>query len=320
MRFAIYGAGAIGGYLGGMLSLAGEDVTLIARGPHFDAMVKNGLVIETSSGTVHTTPNITDDPSSIGPVDYIFLTVKAHSIPEIVLNLDQLIKDTTAIVSAQNGIPWWYFEKYEGPLSGKHIECVDPDRIISKNISPDRIIGCIVYPATEMSQPGVIRHIEGDRFSLGELDGSHTDRCKTLADILIRSGFRAPIRTDIRKEIWTKLLGNMAFNPLSALTRSTLAEMTKNDAVASISKSMMAEADAVAVALGLDIPISIEQRFQGAQKVGNHKTSMLQDLEAGRRLELNSIIGAALEIGDLLDIPMPYTKTIYSCLSLLVRE
>ena len=320
MRFAIYGAGAIGAYLGARLALGGEEVTLIARGPHLQAMRDNGVSVRSPQGDFQAQPAATDDPRLVGPVDFVFLTVKAHSLSEIVPHLGPLLGPETAVVSAQNGIPWWYFQRHGGEWEGTHLESVDPGDIIFQHIVPERVIGCVVYPSAEIVEPGVIQHIEGERFSIGELDGSSSERCRTLSAALIKSGFRAPVRPQIRQDLWVKLLGNVAFNPLSALTRATLAEMTSNPAVGTIARSMMAEADAVAKALGVEVPVTIEQRFAGAQRVGHHKTSMLQDLEAGRRLELESIVGAVLELGGKLGISMPYTSTVYACLKLLTES
>ena len=319
MKFAVYGAGAIGGYLGAKLALSGEDVHLIARGPNLAAIKSNGIHIYGENEKILANPNASDNPSEIGPVDFLFLTVKAHGLTDIAPQIHPLLHDETTIISAQNGIPWWYFQKHGGPWDGSALESVDPDGVLSENIDINRVIGCIVYPSTELVEPGIIKHIEGDRFSLGELDGSSSDRIKSLSSSLIKAGLRAPIRPHIRRELWAKLLGNLAFNPISALTRSTIAEMTNDTDIEATAKAMMAEADSVATALGIDIPISIDQRFSGAQKVGDHKTSMLQDLEMGRRLEIDSVMGAVLEIGAKRDMPMPYTNAIYSCLKLLTK-
>jgi 2-dehydropantoate 2-reductase len=319
MKFAVYGAGAIGGYLGAKLALSGEDVSLIARGNNLAAIKKNGIQIHSEKESIVANPKASDNPSDIGPVDFLFLTVKAHGVTDIAPQIHPLLNDKTTIISAQNGIPWWYFQKHGGDWDGSSLESVDPEGIIAKNIDINRVIGCIVYPSTELIEPGIIKHIEGDRFSLGEIDGSSSERIKTLSSSLIKAGLRAPIRPHIRRELWTKLLGNLAFNPISALTRSTLSEMTNDPNIKATAKAMMAEADAVATALNIEIPISIDQRFAGAQKVGNHKTSMLQDLEMGRPLEIDSVIGAVLEIGAKLGIYMPYTNSIYSCLKLLTK-
>ena len=320
MRIAIYGAGAIGAFLGAKLALGGEDVILIARGPHLRAIQCHGVRIRSPQGDIQAHPAATDDPTTIGPVDFLFLTVKAHSLTAIAPQLAPLLGPETAVVSAQNGVPWWYFQRHGGQWDGTHLESVDPGGVISRAIDPSRIIGCVVYPSAEVAEPGVIKHTEGERFSIGELDGSSSERCKQLSVALLRAGLKGPIRSRIRHDLWVKLLGNMAFNPLSAITRATMVEIATHPETSTIARAMMAEADSVARALGVDVPISIEQRFSGAEKVGHHKTSMLQDLEAGRPLELESIVGAVVELGDKLGIPVPHTRTIYACVKLLTTQ
>ncbi|MCH7736490.1 MAG: 2-dehydropantoate 2-reductase [Chloroflexi bacterium] len=317
MKFAIVGAGAIGAFLGAKLSLSGEDVYLIARGPHLKEMQANGVRVRSPEGDFEAHPTATDDYESIGPVDFVFLTVKAHSLTGIAPNLAPLLGLDTAVVSAQNGIPWWYFMSHGGPFDGTSIESVDPGGVIAKAIDPSRIIGCVVYPSTVIVQPGVIEHIEGNRFSIGELDGSSTERCKRLAAALIGAGLRAPIRSHIRHDMWIKLLGNVVFNPMSALTGATLVEMATHPETSAIARAVMGEADAVAEALGVRLRLTIGQRMDGARKVGAHKTSMLQDLEAGRPMELDSVVGVVIELGEKLGLPMPHTKTLYSCARLL---
>ena len=317
MRFAVVGAGAVGAYLGAKLALSGEEVVLVARGPHLQAMQAHGVRVRSGEGDFEAHPTTTGNLESVGPVDFLFLTVKAHSLPAVVPKLAALLGPDTAVVSAQNGIPWWYFQRHGGPWEGTHLETVDPGRNISSAIPPKRIIGCVVYPSTVLVEPGVIEHIEGDRFGIGELDGSTTDRCRELSRALTRSGLRGPIRSRIRHDIWVKLLGNVAFNPISALTRATLYEMTTHAEVRDLARAMMEEADAVARGLGVETPVSIEQRMAGAQKVGHHKTSMLQDLESGRPMELESIVGAVVELGDKVGIPMPNTRAVYACAKLL---
>jgi len=317
VRFAVIGAGAVGAYLGAKLALSGEEVVLFARGPHLQAMQAHGVRVRSGEGNFEAHPTATDDLESAGPVDFLFLTVKAHSLPAVVPRLAALLGPDTAVVSAQNGIPWWYFQRHGGPWEGTHLETVDPDKVIASAIHPERIIGCVVYPSTALVEPGVIEHIEGDRFGIGELDGSTTDRCRDLSRALTRSGLRGPIRSRIRHDIWVKLLGNVAFNPISALTRATLYEMATHAEVRELVREVMAEADAVARSLGVEIPVSIERRMAGAQKVGHHKTSMLQDLEAGRPIELESIVGAVVELGDKVGVPMPQTRAVYACAKLL---
>ena len=317
MKIAIVGAGAIGAFLGAKLALAGEDVYLIARGPHLKAMQANGVRVRSPEGNFEAHPTATHDYESIGPVEYVFLTVKAHSLTAIAPSLAPLLGPDTAVVSAQNGIPWWYFMGQGGPFDGSSIESIDPGGVIAHAIDSSRVIGCVVYPSTVIVEPGVIEHIEGNRFSIGELDGTSSERCKRLAASLITAGLRAPIRGHIRHDMWIKLLGNVVFNPMSALTGATLVEMATHPESSDIVRAVMAEADAVAEGLGVRLPLTIDQRMDGARKVGAHRTSMLQDLEAGRPMELESVVGVVIELGEKLGLSMPHTKTLYSCARLL---
>ena len=317
MKIAIVGAGAIGAFLGAKLALSGEDVYLIARGPHLKAMQANGVRVRSPEGNFEAHPTATHDYESIGPVEYVFLTVKAHSLTAIAPSLAPLLGPDTAVVSAQNGIPWWYFIGHGGPFDGSSIESVDPGGVIAQAIDSSRVIGCVVYPSTVIVEPGVIEHIEGNRFSIGELDGTSSERCKRLAASLIGAGLRAPIRGHIRHDMWIKLLGNVVFNPMSALTGATLVEMATHPESSDIVRAVMAEADAVAEGLGVRLSLTIDQRMDGARKVGAHKTSMLQDLEAGRPMELESVVGVVIELGEKLGLPMPHTRTLYSCARLL---
>jgi 2-dehydropantoate 2-reductase len=320
MRIAIVGAGAIGAYMGAKLHQAGEDVHLLARGPHLQAMKKNGLRVTSAKGEFIVNPAASDDPYQIGPVDVVFLTVKAHSLPSIAPLLAPLLHQETTVVSAQNGIPWWYFHRNGGPWEGTRLEKLDPLGVVSQAIEARRIVGCVVYPSTVVVNPGVIRHIEGDRFTLGEPDGSRTQRCKNIAGALINAGLRAPISTRIREELWVKLIGSVALNPLSALTRGTLQQITSDPEVNSIARKVMEEVESVVKGLGIKPMVSIERRLIGAQNVGHHKTSMLQDIEAGRPLELESLVGVVVEIGGKLNLPMPYTNCIYACTKLLAQH
>ena len=321
MRTLIVGAGAIGGYVGALMARAGQDVTLYARGPHLRAMQERGLRVLSADGDFEVHPRVIGDLKEAGPMDVIILGVKAHGLTQLAPQLRPLIAGNTTIVSTQNGIPWWYFQAVPtgvaGDLAGLRLESVDPGGAIGAAIDPARVIGSIVYLGTEIVEPGVIRHMEGNRISLGEPDGSRSDRCKAIAEELIRAGIRTPVTTRIRNEIWVKLLGNVAFNPLSALTRATLVRMTTDPAVRSIVRSIMTEVEAVANKLGIEIPIAIEQRIAGAEKLGEHKTSMLQDLEADRPMELEPIVGAVVELGERLGIDMPYTRTVYASAKLL---
>jgi 2-dehydropantoate 2-reductase len=299
------------------MARAGLDVTLFARGPHLEAMRERVLRVISPEGDFEVRPNVIGSLEGAGPFDVIILGVKAHGLTQLAPHIKPLIGESTTVVSTQNGVPWWYFQAVPGELAGLHLECVDPGGVIGSSIDPARVVASIVYLATDIVAPGVIRHIEGNRISLGEPDGSRSDRCRAIAEAFIQSGLRCPVTARIRHEIWVKILGNVAFNPISALTRATLAGMARDPAVNSVVRGIMAEAEAVAAKLGLDLPISIDQRIAGAEKVGEHKTSMLQDLEAGRPLELDPVVGAVMELGDRLGIPMPHTRTVYACARLL---
>jgi 2-dehydropantoate 2-reductase len=321
MRTLIAGAGAIGGYIGALMARAGQDVTLYARGPHLRAMQERGLRILSADVDFEVHPKIIGDLQEAGPMDVIFIGVKAHGVTQIAEQVKPLIGETTTVVSTQNGIPWWYFQTVSAGISdelaGLHLESVDPGGVIGAAIDPRHVVGSIVYLGTEIAEPGVIRHTEGNRISLGEPDGTRSERCKAIAEALIQVGLRVPQTTRIRNEIWVKLLGNVAFNPLSVLTRATLVQMTTDPSVRAIVRSIMAEVEAVANRLGVELPISIEQRIAGAEKLGEHKTSMLQDLEAGRPMELEPIVGAVVELGERLGIDMPHTRTVYAGAKLL---
>ena len=317
MRFLIAGAGAIGGYVGACLARSGQDVTLFARGPHLRALQQRGLHVLSAAGDFHVNPPVVGDLSEAGPSDVIVLGVKAHSLTQLAPHIKPLIGAETTVVSTQNGIPWWYFQAGHSQMPEMRLERVDPGGVIGDAIDPARVVGSIVYLGTEVVEPGVIRHTEGDRISLGEPDGSRSPRCRAIAEALIHAGIRCPVTTRIRNEIWVKLLGNVAFNPISALTRATLAGMARDPAVRDIVRSIMTEVVAVADRLGVEIPIAIDQRIAGAEKVGEHKTSMLQDLEVGRPLELEAVVGAVIELGERLHVPMPHTRTVYACTRLL---
>jgi len=319
MKFAIVGAGAIGAFVGAMLARSGQDVTLIARGPHLKAMQQNGVRVRGSIGEFQSKPAATDDPAAIGPVDVVILTLKAHSLTDMSPRLSPLITAETTVVSAQNGIPWWYFYRSGGEWEGTQLDSVDPGGVISRSIDISRVIGCIVYPSTILREPGVVEHIEGTRFAIGEPDGSKSDRCRLIADAFIKAGLRCPIRTDIRHDMWVKLMGSVAFNPISALTRATLAEIVRHPETRALAATIMWEAEAVARELGVDIGISIEQRLEGAEKVGEHKTSMLQDIESGRPPELEAIVGSVIELGTNMGLSLPATRAVYACVKLLTK-
>jgi 2-dehydropantoate 2-reductase len=317
VRIAIAGAGAIGGYIGARLAKAGADVVLFARGPHLRAMQETGLRVVSPDGDFDVKPEAVGELSAIGHADVVILGVKAHGIASLAPQLRPLFGPATMIVSTQNGIPWWYFQNHPGDLDGLHLESVDPGGAIAKSIEPERVVGSLAYFATDIAEPGVIHHTEGNRLTLGEPSGARTERLKALADVLVASGFRVPVTTRLRQEIWVKLLGNVAFNPISALTAGTLEELALHPEVSRAVREIMTEATAVAAKMNVEIPISIEQRMAGAAKVGAHKTSMLQDYEAGRPLELDAIVGAVVELGDRLGVPVPATRTVYGCAKML---
>jgi 2-dehydropantoate 2-reductase len=314
MKSAIVGAGAVGAYLAALMTRSGEDVTLIARGATLAAISQRGVRVESAEGGFEARPVVTESYAAAGPVEVIFLAVKAHSLPVIAPKLAPLLGPETTVVSMQNGIPWWYF------ASAERIQCLDPDGAIAAAIEPRRILGSIVYFSTEAPEPGVIRHTAGNRLSLGEPTGERSERARLISAILVHAGLRCPVTTHLRQEIWVKLLGNSSFNPISALTGATIVEMVRDPDVSAVVRGIMREVEAVATRLGMELPVSMEQRMAGAEKVGEHKTSMLQDLEAGRALELDALAGAVLEIGQRLGIEMPYTQAVYACTKLLAAH
>ena len=317
MRIAILGAGATGGFLGARLARSGADVVLIARGPHLRAMRESGLRLITPDGESTVQVEATEDLEAVRGSDFVFVTLKAHSLPAMAEHLAANLGEATAVVSAQNGIPWWYFQRHGGELEGTHLETVDPGGLIARTIDPERVIACIVYPATSVVGPGTVRHVEGERFSLGELDGSQTERIGALSAALAGAGLKAPVQPRIRQELWVKLMGNAVFNPLSALTRATLGGMAESPLLAPIVRAAMEEVEAVAGRLGIEMPVSIDQRIRGAARVGDHKTSMLQDLEAGRPLEIDAITGSVVELAGRLGVPVPHLQTIYAAVKVL---
>jgi 2-dehydropantoate 2-reductase len=320
MRFLIAGAGAIGAYIGARMAQAGFDVTLFARGPHLRAMQEHGVQVKSGDGDFVARPTIVGSLDDVGAVDVVFLGVKAHGLPQLAPQLKPVLGPATTVVSTQNGIPWWYFQGFGGEWEGIHLERVDPSGVVSSAIEARSVVGSIVYFATEIAAPGVIQHIEGNRISLGEPDGTRSDRCRGIAEALIASGLRCPVTTRIRHEIWVKVLGNASFNPVSALTRATLAQMVRDPGVSSVIRNIMQEVEAVSHKLGMELPVSIEQRMAGAEKVGEHKTSMLQDLEAGRPMELEALVGAVVELGERVGLPMTVTRTVYNCTKLLAQS
>lgn len=319
MKICLFGAGAIGGYLAAQLAGAGHEITLIARGPHLEAMQKNGLTLEIGDEQKVFEVNCTDDPSVPGPQDCVILTLKAHSVAPVVDQIVPLLGPDTTIVTAQNGVLWWYFYGLSGPWEDHHLESADPGAKIWQTLGPERAIGCVVYPSCEIVRPGVIRHIHGNRFMLGEPDGSKSDRVVELGRIMTDAGLKAPIRKKIRDDIWLKLLGNATFNPVSVLTQATLEQMGRDNDIRAIIHQMMAEAQDVALQLGVKFSIDIERRINGAIEVGAHKTSMLQDFEHGRPLEIDALIGAVSELGRLVNVPTPTIDEILALVRLKIR-
>ena len=316
MKICIYGAGAIGGYMGAELARSGADVSLIARGPHLAAMRKNGLKLRIGDEEHVTHPVCTDDPADLGPQDFIIVTLKAHSVSGVVDAMQPLLGDNTAMVTAVNGVPWWYFYRLGGAYEGKRVEAVDPGNVQWDGIGPERAIGCVVYPACEIVEPGVVQHVSGNKFTLGEPSGEKTPRIESLSQALIAANMKAPVRPRIRDEIWIKLWGNLSFNPISSLTSATLEEIAGDEGTRSVVSAMMIEAQVVGEALGVNFPVSVEKRINGAGAVGAHKTSMLQDLELGRPMEIDALVAAVSEMGTLLGIETPTINTILA----LVRQ
>jgi 2-dehydropantoate 2-reductase len=320
VKIVIAGAGAIGGYIGARLTHAapaGVETILYARGPHLHAMLEHGLRVLSPEGDFDVRPTVTGDLGTVGVADVVFFGVKAHGLTALAPQLTPLLGPETVVVSTQNGIPWWYFEGIGGALEGVRRERVDPGGVIGAAIDARRVVGSLAYFATDVIQPGVIRHTEGNKISFGEPDGSKSERLRRIVEPLIAAGFRCPITARFRHEIWVKLLGNVAFNPISALTGGTLEELVRHPGTSAVIREIMAETQALAAMVGIELPISIEQRMAGAEKVGPHKTSMLQDLEAGRPMELEAVVGAVVELGERLGMEMPTTRTVYACAKLL---
>ncbi|NKB60747.1 MAG: 2-dehydropantoate 2-reductase [Gammaproteobacteria bacterium] len=309
MKIAIYGAGAIGGYLGAMLKEAGADVSLIARGPHLAAIRANGLALKIGDKTIVNHPQATDDPRELGEQDYVIVALKAHSVPNVVGQMQPLLGEDTAVVTAVNGVPWWYFYELDGSWGERQLQSVDPGGKQWRGIGPERAIGCVVYPACEITEPGVIEHISGNRFSLGEPNGEKTERVQLLSKTLADAGLRAPIRK-IRDELWVKLWGNLTFNPLSALTHATLDVVATDPGTKSVARNMMAEAQQIGEKLGVRFPVDIEKRISGAAAVGKHTTSMLQDLQLGRPMEIDALLTAVQELGRITEINTPTIDTV----------
>jgi len=320
MKICIYGAGAIGAYLGAQLAETDCDVSFIARGPHLAAMRKHGLTLRIGEEEKNVAVKCTDNPAELGPQDYVILTLKAHSVISIVDQIVPLLGPETAVVTAQNGILWWYFHALPGPWENHHLESADPGGRIWNTLGPERAIGCVVYPSCEIVEPGVVKHLDGNRFMLGEPDGSKSDRVVALSRLMIEAGLKAPVRKKIRDDIWFKLLGNATFNPISVLTGATLEQMGRNPGVRSVIHAMMVEAEEVACKLGVKFAMNIDKRIDGGADVGAHKTSMLQDLEAGRPLELDALVASVAEMGRLVDVSTPMIDAVLALVRLKVSE
>lgn len=318
MKVCVYGAGAIGAYLGAALVDAGCDVTLIARGPHLKAMQRNGLTLETQDETRNLRIPCSDDPRAAGVQDFVILTLKAHSVVPAVDPITTLLGPTTAIVTAQNGILWWYFYALPGPWENRHLDSVDPGGRLWKAFGPERAIGCVVYPSCEIVAPGVVRHLEGKRFMLGEPDGTKSERVSALARAMVAGGLRVPVRQRIRDDIWFKLLGNATFNPVSVLTEATLEQMGRMADARTVIRQLMSEVEQVGLALGVRFPMDLDKRIDGAVTVGAHKTSMLQDYELGRPLELDALVASVAELGRLVGVPTPALDAVLALVRLRV--
>lgn len=321
MKIAVVGAGAIGGYLGAKLARAGEEVTFIARNRNLEAINARGFRLILEDGTEEHAPTAkaVQHMAEAGPQDAVLLTLKAHQVKDVLPGLRELFGPQTMVVTMINGIPWWYFHKLGGEYEGRRLDSVDPGGMIDQHIERERIIGSVVYPASELVEPGVVKVIEGNRFTLGELDGERSERVDALSQAMMRAGFKAPVSRDIRSELWVKLWGNLSFNPISALTHATLEQICRFGPTRSLAASMMREAQTVAEKLGVRFKISLDQRIAGAEAVGAHKTSMLQDVEHGRALELEALVGSVVELGRITGTPTPTIDAIYAATSLLAQ-
>jgi 2-dehydropantoate 2-reductase len=321
MKICVFGAGAIGGYMGVKLAQAGADVSLVARGPHLAAMQENGLTLIEEDGAPQTVKvRASDNAADLGPQDYVIVTLKAHSVPPVVPHMQPLIGEDTTIVSGVNGVPWWYFHKIGTDLEGTRLETVDLGNAQWDGFGPDRVLGCVVYPAAEVPEPGVIKHIEGNRFSLGEPDGSKSERALALSKALSAAGLKAPVRPRLRDEIWVKLWGNLSFNPISALTHATLDVLCTDEGTRPVARNMMLEAQAIAEKLGVKFPIDVERRIDGGAAVGAHRTSMLQDLDQGRPMEIDALVGSVQELGRVTNTPTPTIDTVLALTKLRGRS
>jgi 2-dehydropantoate 2-reductase len=317
MRFAVVGAGAIGAFVGASLARGGADVVLVARGEHLRAMQEHGVRVESPRGDFSAHPEATDDLAAVRDADVVFVGLKAYSLPALAPRLAEHLGPDVAVMAGQNGIPWWYFESHGGPLDGTHLESVDPGGVVQRAFGPGRSVGCVVYPAAELVAPGVIRHVEGTRFAIGEPDRTISERCERIAEAFGAGGLKCPIERDLRGQIWLKVVGNVAFNPVSALTGATLGQLGELPEMVELLRAVIQECAAVASALGVEIPVSLERRLEAGLAVGPHKTSMLQDLEAGKPLEHMCMTGAVVELADRLGVAVPHTRAVHAAVSML---
>ena len=321
MKFAVVGAGSIGGYLGALLSAAGEDVTFIARGANLEAIRARGMkvVLEDKREVMSKNAAVCATPREAGVHDVVLLTLKAHQVTAVAPEMHHLCGEHTSIVTMQNGIPWWYFQRHGGEYDGTPVRAADPDGSIARHIDAARLIGSVVYPASTLVEPGVVHVQEGKRFALGELDGTTTPRVQAIAEVFVRAGFKAPVLADIRSEIWLKVWGNLSFNPISALTHATLVDLCQFPQTRDLCVGMMREAETIANKLGVTFRVGIEKRIAGAERVGAHKTSMLQDVEQGKPIEVEALVGAVVELGRLTGTPTPHIESVYACAALLAK-
>jgi 2-dehydropantoate 2-reductase len=320
LKICVYGAGAIGGLMGAKLSLAGEDVTLIARGPHLAAMQRDGLKVISEGKTQVVRPRLAADAREVGYQDFVVLGVKANALPGIADLVQPLLGPRTALVPAINGVPWWYFYKLPGPYENARLQSVDPGGVLWEKLHPSRVIGCIVYPAVEVLQPGVIEHTYGNRFDIGEPDGSKSERAQNFSQAMIKAGFRCPVRPRIRDNLWVKLWGNLSFNMICSLTMATLDKVIADPGTRAVARTMMLEAQAVGEKLGVQFPLDVDARIAGAAEVGVHKPSTLVDLEKGRPMEIDAILGAVVEMGRMVALPTPTCDTVLALVRLRARQ
>ena len=320
-KICVFGAGAIGGYIGARLAQKAEaEVSLLARGPHLAAMEANGLTLKQGGETFTVRPRVSSDPKTLGPQDFVVVTVKAYALPSVLDQLQLLLGKDTAILFAQNGLPWWYFYKHGGPYDGRRVESVDPGGKIWERLGPERALGSVVWQAAEMEGPGVIAHAYGDRLPIAEPSGEKTARAMLLSKLLMNAGIKSPVRGNLRDEIWLKLWGNLSFNPVSVLTQGTLLQLATDQGTRKVIRDMMEEAQAVAVALGIKFSVDIDERISMAEKVGNHRTSMLQDVEAGRATELDSLLGVVIELAQMVGIATPTLNLVYDLTKFRTRN